>query len=311
MLTGFVPAIYERWWRPALARIAKGALGPGMRDEHRIARLLLGLTRGDGEPETGRDIVAKAGRYGPYVTEVLDEESRPRARRRSSPAPAWLFKDIALASLDLDTALKLLSLPRVVGKDPESGDEITAQNGRYGPYLKKGTDSRSLQSEDQLFTSRSRRRWRSTPSPSSVGAPRPPLELGTTRCRASRGGQGRPVRPLRHRRRDQRDPAQGRRPGSITPERGAELLAESGPRSGHPQAGRQEDDDQEGPPRRSRPARRQRRRRRPRSPADATGLPPYGACPLMGARRSSSVAAPVPWCAGVDPPATSGPIVLP
>lgn len=54
-------------------------------------------------------------------------------------------------TVDLDTALQLLSLPRVVGADPESGEEITAQNGRFGPYLKKGTDSRSLQSEDQIF----------------------------------------------------------------------------------------------------------------------------------------------------------------
>ena len=52
----------------------------------------------------------------------------------------------------LDDALKLLSLPRVVGKDPETGAEITAQNGRYGPYLKRGTDSRSLANEEQMFT---------------------------------------------------------------------------------------------------------------------------------------------------------------
>src|SRR5207342_3766568 len=61
------------------------------------------------------------------------------------------FKDMELATLDLESALQLLSLPRVVGTDAE-GVEITAQNGRYGPYLKKGTDSRSLTSEDQLFT---------------------------------------------------------------------------------------------------------------------------------------------------------------
>src|SRR5690606_26137726 len=64
---------------------------------------------------------------------------------------ASLFKSMDLASIDLDTALRLLDLPRVVGADPESGEEITAQNGRYGPYLKKGTDTRTLPSEDQIF----------------------------------------------------------------------------------------------------------------------------------------------------------------
>jgi DNA topoisomerase-1 len=57
-----------------------------------------------------------------------------------------------LESLSLDDALRLLSLPRVVGTDPETGEEITAQNGRYGPYLRKGSDSRSLETEEQLFT---------------------------------------------------------------------------------------------------------------------------------------------------------------
>jgi DNA topoisomerase-1 len=122
------------------------------------ARELLEAAADDGrvlgqDPETGRDIIAKSGRYGPYVTEVLPEElAAKKGKAKVKPRTASLFKDMDLATIDLETALRLLSLPRVVGTDPESGDDITAQNGRYGPYLKKGTDSRSLQSEPQLFT---------------------------------------------------------------------------------------------------------------------------------------------------------------
>jgi DNA topoisomerase-1 len=98
-------------------------------------------------PESGLDLVAKNGRFGPYVTEVLPED----APKSAKPRTASLFKTMTLDSIGIDDAVKLLTLPRVVGTDVD-GVEITAQNGRYGPYLKKGTDSRTLESEEQLLT---------------------------------------------------------------------------------------------------------------------------------------------------------------
>ncbi|MFF9408899.1 type I DNA topoisomerase [Streptomyces anandii] len=120
-----------------------------------LAEELLAKPSGDFElgtdPATGHTIVAKDGRYGPYVTEVLPEGTPKTGKNAVKPRTASLFKSMSLDTVTLDDALRLMSLPRVVGADAE-GQEITAQNGRYGPYLKKGTDSRSLQSEDQLFT---------------------------------------------------------------------------------------------------------------------------------------------------------------
>ncbi|WP_026240474.1 type I DNA topoisomerase [Parafrankia discariae] len=92
------------------------------------------------DPKTGASITAKAGRYGPYVT----TDGEP-------PQTASLLRTMSLETVTLEDALRLLTLPRVLGTDAE-GAEVTAQNGRYGPYVKRGTDSRSLESEDQLFT---------------------------------------------------------------------------------------------------------------------------------------------------------------
>ncbi|AZI57163.1 type I DNA topoisomerase [Nakamurella antarctica] len=104
------------------------------------------------DPEVNRPIVAKDGRYGPYVTEVLPEDTPTKGKNAVKPRTASLFKSMTVESVTLEEALRLLTLPRVVGVDPETNAEITAQNGRYGPYLKKGTDSRSLTTEEELFT---------------------------------------------------------------------------------------------------------------------------------------------------------------
>ncbi|MER7558284.1 type I DNA topoisomerase [Nocardioides sp. NPDC126508] len=103
-------------------------------------------------PDTGLTVVAKSGRFGPYVTEQLPEtESTGKGKKGAKPRTASLFKSMSLQTITLEDAVKLLTLPRVVGTAAD-GEEITAQNGRYGPYLKKGTDSRTLSSEDQLLT---------------------------------------------------------------------------------------------------------------------------------------------------------------
>jgi len=145
-------------------------------------------------PESGKLVLAKDGRFGPYVTEAepIDEaavaaealaaaEAAAKAAAEAAAAEvvdpatgeviaakpkrkpaakktvavkertASIFKSMDLATIDLDTALKLLSLPRIVGQDPETGADITAQNGKFGAYLKKGTDTRSLTSEEQIF----------------------------------------------------------------------------------------------------------------------------------------------------------------
>ncbi|WP_327430472.1 type I DNA topoisomerase [Streptomyces sp. NBC_01236] len=150
-----------------------------------LAEELLAKPSGDFElgadPATGHQIIARDGRYGPYVTEVLPEGTPKTGKNAVKPRTASLFKSMSLDTVTLEDALKLMSLPRVVGKDAE-GVEITAQNGRYGPYLKKGTDSRSLTAEDQLFTITLEEALEIYSQPKQRGraAAKPPLkELGT------------------------------------------------------------------------------------------------------------------------------------
>ena len=96
------------------------------------------------EPVSGLDIIVKDGRYGPFVT--LVDEGNPK------PKTASLFKTMSVETVTLEEAIKLLSLPRELGADPESGQVITVQNGKYGPYLKRGADSRSIDSEEKIFS---------------------------------------------------------------------------------------------------------------------------------------------------------------
>ncbi|AEI10363.1 DNA topoisomerase I [Corynebacterium resistens DSM 45100] len=175
-------------------------------------------------PESGRTIVAREGRYGPYVTELLgeDEEAQAAAKAEAQweaerdeqdrereaegkkplsretktaqnqkakrvkelveaslkPKTASLFSDMEPASVTLEEALKLMSLPREVGVDPSDGEMITAQNGRFGPYLKKGSDSRSLANEEQIFTVTldEARRIYAEPKRRGRAAAKPPLK---------------------------------------------------------------------------------------------------------------------------------------
>lgn len=116
-----------------------------------LAEQLLLEPSGDRElgnhPDTGQMLMSKSGRYGPYVSEVLPDG----APKKAKPRTASLFSYMKPSSVTIEQAIDLLNLPRVVGVDPESAEEITAQNGRYGPYLLKGKDSRSLDNEDRIF----------------------------------------------------------------------------------------------------------------------------------------------------------------
>jgi DNA topoisomerase-1 len=126
------------------------------------------------DPESGREIVARTGRYGPFVTEVLDEGAKGK------PRTASLFKSMSLDTIALEDALRLLSLPRVLGE--VDGEEVVARNGRYGPFVQKGKESRSLESEEQLLEITLEEALALLAQPKQRrgrGAPKPPLkELG-------------------------------------------------------------------------------------------------------------------------------------
>jgi DNA topoisomerase-1 len=109
------------------------------------------------DPGTGLEVIAKSGRFGAYITEVFPEEiveegAKKKRKKKDAPKPktASLLSTMTLDTIDLKDALRLLSLPRTLGTYQD--EPITVQNGRYGPYMKHGADSRTLTSEDQLFS---------------------------------------------------------------------------------------------------------------------------------------------------------------
>ena len=185
-------------------------------------------------PEWG-EITVKAGRYGPYVTEALPEV-RPRSRgpHRCSPV------DVARDGRARGRGAAALAAADALGVDPDDGVEVTAQSGRYGPYVKKDTESRSLEAEEQLFTitlddalallaQPKQRRGRNRRSRRCGDRPRP-------RERQAGGAEGGAVRPLRHRRRDERESPRGDDPDTVTIERAAELLANAARKAPRPSA---------------------------------------------------------------------------
>ena len=157
-------------------------------------------------PATGRAVHVKNGRYGPYVTEIAEEGEKPKT--------ASLFRSMSPETVTLEEALPLLALPRVVGVDPGDGEEVVVSNGRYGPYVKRGSDTRSLQTEEQLLTISLDEALALLAEPKQRGrqaAAAPLREFGDDPGeRETARGQDRSFRPIRHRRRDQREPSRER-----------------------------------------------------------------------------------------------------
>ena len=99
------------------------------------------------DPDSKLPVLVRAGRYGPYI-----QLGRAEELGKAKPKTSSLLSGMVPEEVTLEDALRLLTLPRTLGRDPANGEEIVADNGRYGPYVRKGTDYRSLESEDQLFS---------------------------------------------------------------------------------------------------------------------------------------------------------------
>ncbi|MFN0153280.1 MAG: topoisomerase C-terminal repeat-containing protein, partial [Gaiella sp.] len=175
------------------------------------------------DPETGRQIVARTGRYGPYVTEVLDEGATEK------PRTASLFASMTVDTISLHEALRLLTLPRVVTE--HEGVAVVAANGRYGPYLKRGDETRSLETEEQIFTVTPEEALQilSQPKARRRGEAKPPLrdfgKLEETGGKAVVVKEGR-FGPYVTDGETNASLRRGDDPETLTPERALELLAE-------------------------------------------------------------------------------------
>ncbi len=195
-------------------------------------------------PESGRPIVVRAGRFGPYVQVGSAEETED-----GRPVTASLLRSMDPATVTLADALQVLSLPRVVGIDPVTGEDIVASNGRYGPYLRRGSESRSLQSEEQLFTvglDEALALFAQPPTRRGRGAAAAPLrDLGPDpESGAHHRLAGGPLRALRHRWYDQCLTAQGGHGGGHHPRTGDR--APGGPAGGRAAPGPGPEGHQEG-----------------------------------------------------------------
>jgi len=175
-------------------------------------------------PETALAVTARIGRYGPYVTEALPEDAPAKAKGRT----ASLMKDMTFETVTLEDAVRLLMLPRTIMA--ADGEEIMVANGRYGPYIKKGTDTRSLESEEQLFTltleqaeeilaKPKERRGRSQPATMAELGP-DPVTGGTIAMKSGRFG------PYVTDGETNASIPKDFDPGAVTPELAAQLLAD-------------------------------------------------------------------------------------
>ena len=196
------------------------------------------------DPQTGKPVYLKAGRFGPYVQLGDPEPAEKRGRKRSGkPKMASLWPSMKPETLTLPDALTLLSFPRTLGNHPQTGEPVTVQDGRFGPYVKMGDQTRSLADHQQLKTIALDAALALLAQPKSArraaGAGQRPGGRQAPRQRGHHRAQARPLRPLRHRRHGQRLPAQGHaahgpHPGQGRRVAGRPRAVHSRPRRGPP-----------------------------------------------------------------------------